>query len=802
MTRPVLTMRATGPSVVVIQHLKSLGIKLRMPKKTVSPDVQRKTSNGGIFGVPLQSLPLSTEGDVPQFVVDVCQYLSCHLSTEGLFRKSGSVNRIKTLKVQLESGESCFASAQPSDAAALLKQFFRELPQPLLTPELQDPLCQIQQSLCEEEKMTATVLVTCLLPAVHGETLRYFCTFLQSVASRSDENKMDSGNLAVVLTPSLFSSNNLCEKLTLATEKQLQLQTSAVQSLIENAQEIGQLPSFILEKISLPDDATYEDPVILEGLRRRRRRSMSGLVNDAFNKLRSGLGPSNATPDRVSDEMLLPQRSKTKRKASEDSACGEQCTAKKRKSLREAVDEHLSSEESHEPSGTHSPLQDDSAGGEVFSNFSQIPGNFLELESGSIPATPESSSRKKARSKRRNSKRVKRMPSGQVPVTPLLLDRKEKVRNSLRIFQRARAAKQPTPEGKGLEESSWDMMKRMVTEALEGPIFNGKDFRMAALTLRASSSVNAPEANSSPVQHPSSPQLRSSPSWHALATDFEGAEVACSGKQRRVLRRSLSMPETIVDCTKPEGGQEMVHGKGLTTSMEDGIQRDGLNFSEDPYVQVLNSDTQPLMDCLITETSHSIHSHVSVTEMSALQSFQTLRRQNGHTSQYRSVRKLVLSFPWAPSVLDPDPHQKDWEELASHPIKRKGARRFGRSLSQESGLSTNLERHRTNDTDGCSVGNNCTAKFLSGRNRQVFVSRKNITLAHWGHRSLDNEHQASVEEEPTDAKSLLQEPLLNLYRDSSIFKDVVEGQTPPNLGSPKSPIPETSMEPSCDSVDL
>ncbi|XP_075042040.1 uncharacterized protein LOC142101486 [Mixophyes fleayi] len=797
---PVLAMRAPGPSAVIIQHLNSLGIKLRMPKKTVSPDVQRKTSNGGIFGVPLQSLPLSKEGDIPLFVVDVCQYLSCHLSTEGLFRKSGSVNRIKTLKVQIESGESCFASAQPSDAAALLKQFFRELPQPLLTPELQDPLCQIQQSLCEEERMTATALVTCLLPAVHGETLRYFCSFLQSVASRCDENKMDSGNLAVVVTPSLFSSSS--EKLTLATEKQLQLQTSAIQSLIENAQDIGQIPSFILEKVTLACDSVYEDSVgqNMENFRRRRRRSMSGLVNDAFNKLKSGLGPSNSTPDRASDELVLPPRNKTKRKASEDSGSGEQCTAKKRKSLIEVADENLSSEESHEPSGAHSPLQDDSGGGEVFSNFSLSPGNFLELGSGSITATPESSSRgHKARSKRRNSKRVKRVQSGHIPVSPLQLDRKEKVRNSLRIFQRTRPTKQPTPESKGLEESGWNMMKRMVTEALEGPIFNGRDFRMAPFSLKASNSVNAPDGKSSPVQHPLSPTLRSSPSWSSLAMDSENVE--CSGKQRRALRRSLSMPEKIVDCAKPEGDREL--GNSLNTNEEDRIQDDGLNFPEEkPCAQVLNSERDPLMDCLISEKSLSIDSHASVTELNSLQSVQTLRRPNGHTSQYRSVRKLVLSFHWSPSDLDVDPLQKDWEELATHTIKRKGARRFGRSLSQESGLSTKEERHRTNHTEDSSMSNTTASKVLSGRNRQVFVSRKNITLGHWGHRSLDIGRQASLEEEPADAETPLQDSLLKLDMDSTICKDVVEGERHPYNGSPKLLLPGTSMEPISDSIDL
>ncbi|KAG8552700.1 hypothetical protein GDO81_003009 [Engystomops pustulosus] len=798
--RPLLDiMRATGPSVVIIQHLKSLGIKLRMPKKTVSPDVQRKNSNGEIFGVPLQSLPLSNEGQIPQFVVDVCQFLSCHLDTEGLFRKSGSVNRIKTLKAQLESGESGLTSAQPGDVAALLKQFFRELPHPLLTPELQDPLCQIQQSLSEEEKASATALVTCLLPSIHGETLRYLCTFLQRVASRSTENRMDSGNLSIVLAPSLFSNSNLAEKLTLATEKQLQLQAAAIQSLIDNAQDIGQLPTFIREKLSVPCDLVEEDSVIQnsEGVRRRRRRSMTGIVNEALSKLKSGLGPSI---DR-GDELELAPRNKTKRKASEDSGCGEQFIAKKRKSLREVVDDNFSNEESSEPTRAPSPLQDDSEGVDVFSDFSMSPGNFLELSSASpaIPATPDSSKRGlKGRTKRRNSKRGKRMPSGQISLSPAQLDRKEKVRNSLRLFNRTRVAKQPTPEGKSIEPSGWNMMKRMVAEALEGPIFNGRDFRMSTFSLKGANSGNTIDDKLSSIQLPSSsPLLKSSPSWKSLAVNNEDQNENPSGKQRRALRRSLSMPEKVGECAKSEEDQEVRKLDSLTPSEEGRLEDDDPNDLKEK-TSVFNNDQLPLVDCLISGKCHSLQSQVDVTELGCFHPNETLRIPNGHTSQYRSVRKLVLSFPWASSATEMDPQLKDWEQLTTHTIKRKGARRFGRSLSQESGLRSNEERRLFKKTDENCVDNpTATLKTLNGRNRQVFISRKNITLNNFGSRSLDSECQTSVDKLPLEGPDL---DLLD--RDALIFENVIVEEAYTYKGSPKCPLPATRLEPISDVVDL
>ncbi|KAM9323939.1 rho GTPase-activating protein 11A-like [Gastrophryne carolinensis] len=784
-------MRATGPSVVIIQHLKSMGIKLRLPKKTVSPDAQRKTSSGGLFGVPLQSLPPNTEREVPQLVVEICQFLGCHLSTEGLFRKSGSVNRIKTLKAQLESGDSCLSSAHPSDVAALLKQFFRELPQPLLTPELQDPLCQIQQSLCEEERSCATTLVTCLLPTIHRETLKFLCTFLQNVASRSDENRMDSGNLAVVLAPSLFSSSNLGEKLTLATEKQLQLQASAIQSLIEQAQDIGQLPLFILEKISLPCDAGEEDSVgqNLEGLRRKRRRSMSGIVNEALSKLKSGRGPSNLVTDRATDEVELPLRSKAKRKASEDSGCGELCTPKKRKSIQGTIDGPTYKDELLEPNGSHSLLLDDAGGGDVFSDAS--PGNFLDFhsESPAILPTPETSFHgTKGRAKRRNSKRAKRMQSGQIAISPAQLDRKEKVRNSLRLFHRARAPKQPTPEGKNLEQSGWNMMKKMVADALDVPIFNGRDSRGAPSSLKSLNSVNTPDGKDCLQLPPTPCSLRSSP-WKPLPLDTIDVEVPYSGRRSRTLRRSLSMPEIVGECVQTKEDQAE---PSLSMNKEGESRDDALIYSlENTYVQVQDGYRPSLKHCWNTTKSHSLDSQDSVP-------VPTLRMPLGHTAQYRSVRKLVLSFPWMPSVSSIDAQQKDLEMLATHTIKRKGARRFGRSISQECGLGTNeglCNNKRPEDTI-----ENTSSRPLGGRNRQVFVSRKTITLSQYGEQGHELQRQEAIDDDSTDTELPLSDALLSLNEALNIQE--IEGKRQRYRASPKCPHPGSRLEPIRDTVAL
>ncbi|NWI83848.1 RHGBB protein, partial [Dryoscopus gambensis] len=174
---------------------------------------------GKIFGISFHALPQSLVpeyGYIPSFLVDTCEYLEEHVHTEGLFRKSGSLVRLKALKSKLDQGENCLSAALPCDVAGLLKQFFRELPEPIFPPHLQEGLFKAQQ--LENDKKTATVLLSCLMADRTIAALRYFFNFLRTVSLRSSENRMDSSNLAVIFAPNLLHSNEN-EKMSASTEK-------------------------------------------------------------------------------------------------------------------------------------------------------------------------------------------------------------------------------------------------------------------------------------------------------------------------------------------------------------------------------------------------------------------------------------------------------------------------------------------------------------------------------------------------------------------------------------------------------
>uniref|UniRef100_A0A8D0HWA4 Rho-GAP domain-containing protein n=1 Tax=Sphenodon punctatus TaxID=8508 RepID=A0A8D0HWA4_SPHPU len=175
---------------------------------------------GKVFGISLHTLPHSVVpeyGSIPSFLIDACKYLEEHIHTEGLFRKSASFVRLKMLKSKLDQGENCLSTAQPCDVAGLLKQFFRELPEPILPVDLQEALLKAQQ-LGNEEKNAATILISCLMTDKTIDTLRYFFNFLRNVCLRSNENKMDSSNLAVIFAPNLLQSSDK-EKMSVNIER-------------------------------------------------------------------------------------------------------------------------------------------------------------------------------------------------------------------------------------------------------------------------------------------------------------------------------------------------------------------------------------------------------------------------------------------------------------------------------------------------------------------------------------------------------------------------------------------------------
>ncbi|XP_067019291.1 rho GTPase-activating protein gacJJ-like isoform X2 [Acropora muricata] len=241
---------------VVRRYLKTLGIKV--PKqKSSKPQPTVDNNKSGVFGVCLDKVESVNVGEdfycsVPKFLVDSATFLQQHISTEGLFRKSGSVQRQKVLKQKADLGEE-LQNVQPHDVASLVKQFFRQLPEPLLTNHLYDCFVKTQRLDEEGDQVEAVLLLCLLLPIAHLTTLQFIMRFLAKVASCSQQSKMGTNNLAIVLTPNLIHSAKK-EGNCPASEKQLKEQTAVIDLLLQHADKIGLVSEDIYERAKLIDD--------------------------------------------------------------------------------------------------------------------------------------------------------------------------------------------------------------------------------------------------------------------------------------------------------------------------------------------------------------------------------------------------------------------------------------------------------------------------------------------------------------------------------------------------------------------
>ena len=119
-------------------------------------------SDKNIFGVPLSITVQRTGESLPVPVLEALDFLrQSALDQIGLFRKSGVRSRISRLKEMCErkqqTGSSpCpsypvhhhvidFSQQQPYDVADMVKQYFRELPEALLTNKLSETFVTIFQ---------------------------------------------------------------------------------------------------------------------------------------------------------------------------------------------------------------------------------------------------------------------------------------------------------------------------------------------------------------------------------------------------------------------------------------------------------------------------------------------------------------------------------------------------------------------------------------------------------------------------------------------------------------------------------
>ncbi|XP_072039854.1 rho GTPase-activating protein 7-like [Amphiura filiformis] len=175
----------------------------RFMKRNKTPDFKDRT----VFGVPLLQNLQRTGHPLPQTIMYAMRYLrrTAH-DAVGIFRKPGVRSRIQQLKKMNEANPDniSYEGMMAYDVADMLKQYFRELPEPLLTTKMSETFITIFTTLPKDMKLPAVQAAIMLLPDENREVLQSLLLFLSDIASHSDENQMTAYNLAVCFAPSLF----------------------------------------------------------------------------------------------------------------------------------------------------------------------------------------------------------------------------------------------------------------------------------------------------------------------------------------------------------------------------------------------------------------------------------------------------------------------------------------------------------------------------------------------------------------------------------------------------------------------
>uniref|UniRef100_A0A673LN88 StAR-related lipid transfer (START) domain containing 13a n=1 Tax=Sinocyclocheilus rhinocerous TaxID=307959 RepID=A0A673LN88_9TELE len=175
-------------------------------KRMKGPDYKDKM----VFGVPLivhvqrygHPLPISLQLAL-RFLRSQC------LDQVGLFRKSGVKSRIQALRQMCDTSPQNvnYEDQSAYDVADMVKQFFRDLPEPLLTSKMGETILHIYQYVPKEQRLQAVQAAIMLMADENREVLQTLLCFLNDVTSSVEENQMTPMNLAVCLAPSLFHLN-------------------------------------------------------------------------------------------------------------------------------------------------------------------------------------------------------------------------------------------------------------------------------------------------------------------------------------------------------------------------------------------------------------------------------------------------------------------------------------------------------------------------------------------------------------------------------------------------------------------
>uniref|UniRef100_A0AAQ4QBD2 Myosin IXB n=1 Tax=Gasterosteus aculeatus aculeatus TaxID=481459 RepID=A0AAQ4QBD2_GASAC len=166
----------------------------------------KKDSGGLHFGVRVGSL-VNDKNPVPMVLEMMLEHVEMQgLYTEGIYRKSGSANRMKELHQRLETDPHrvCLEDYPIHTVTGLVKQWLRELPDPLMTFTHYSDFLHAVELPEKQEQLHAVYKELDELPMANFNTLERLVFHLVRVCKEEGHNRMSPNSLAIVFAPCIL----------------------------------------------------------------------------------------------------------------------------------------------------------------------------------------------------------------------------------------------------------------------------------------------------------------------------------------------------------------------------------------------------------------------------------------------------------------------------------------------------------------------------------------------------------------------------------------------------------------------
>ena len=202
---------ARRSSCVVWPH--RFNIETSVPLSEVQSRLVSAKKRLGPFGIPLEAtMMIQRQHDalpIPRLVFDLIRAIRLRSGKEceGIFRKSVSSSNLESLQARIDSGnmEVLSTSIDALTAAALLKKYLRELPEPVITFALHAECTELGSHASPSDKQRVNIIVK-RLPESRSLILKGIVDLVRELLKPENaiDNKMSPQAFAIVLAPALI----------------------------------------------------------------------------------------------------------------------------------------------------------------------------------------------------------------------------------------------------------------------------------------------------------------------------------------------------------------------------------------------------------------------------------------------------------------------------------------------------------------------------------------------------------------------------------------------------------------------